>query len=309
MPPHHPGKRLGPDGAVSAPKGSLRSGSAFFAGLLQPICLYQEVLGVVAANIKFLTFVSKIHHPEGSVSAFSDASVFRILSSVHDVWQSFPILGFAWVSPRLCRSSNWSWLRFGVFLHSLGFGFGLICTTGSFRRPPESRFSFSEDVPLVVQLSRNSRRLGDVSACGASVVISSSESYWTLLVSGLLQPGNESTSFSHLAPCFYHEGIYPHFLARVDEDAVFSDSAHSGGAAVDMVVPVALHRSWVRLDSEALVRWSSEIRQDLFWWWAHERLELVSSLGRGFSPVDLWSDSSYVGWALVSTLFGVPSGP
>ena len=93
LPPHHPGKRLGPDGAVSAPKGSLRSGSAFFAGLLQPFCLYQEVLGVVAANIKFLAFVSKIHHPEGSVSAFSDASVFRILSSVHGVWQSFPILG------------------------------------------------------------------------------------------------------------------------------------------------------------------------------------------------------------------------
>ena len=93
LPPHHPGKRLGPDGAVSAPKGSLRSGSAFFAGLLQPFCLYQEVLGVVAANIKFLAFVSKIHHPERSVSAFSDASVFRILSSVHGVWQSFPILG------------------------------------------------------------------------------------------------------------------------------------------------------------------------------------------------------------------------
>ena len=93
MPPHHPDKRLGPDGAVSAPKGSLRSGSSFFARLLQPFCLYQEVLAVVAANIKFLAFVSKIHHPEGSVSAFSDASVFRILSSVHGVWRSFPILG------------------------------------------------------------------------------------------------------------------------------------------------------------------------------------------------------------------------
>ena len=94
LPPHHPGKRLGPDGAVSAPKGSLRSGSSFFARLLQPFCLYQEVLGVVTANMKFLAFVSKIHHPEGSVSAFSDASVFRILSSVHGVWQSFPILGY-----------------------------------------------------------------------------------------------------------------------------------------------------------------------------------------------------------------------
>ena len=27
------------------------------------------------------------------------------------------------------------------------------------------------------------------------------------------------------------------------------------------------------------MRWSSAIRQDLFWWWAHERLEFVSSLG------------------------------
>ena len=53
---------------------------------------YQEVLAVMAANIKFLAFVSKIHHPERSVSAFSDASVFRILSSVHGVWRSFPIV-------------------------------------------------------------------------------------------------------------------------------------------------------------------------------------------------------------------------
>ena len=131
-----------------------------------------------------------------------------------------------------------------------------------------------------MQFSRNSRRLGEVSACGASVVISSSESYWILSVSGLLQPGNESTSFSQLAPCFYHEWIYPLFLARVDEDAVLSDSAHSGVTAAAAVVPVALHWPWVHLDSGALVRWSSEIRQDFFWWWAHERLELVSSLGR-----------------------------
>ena len=94
MPPHHPDKSLGPDGAVSAPKGSLRTGSAFFAGLLQSFCLYQEGLEVVAANIKFLAFVRKIHHPEESVSAFSDASVFRIVSLVHGVRQSFPILGF-----------------------------------------------------------------------------------------------------------------------------------------------------------------------------------------------------------------------
>ena len=90
---------------------------------------------------------------------------------------------------------------------------------------------------------------------------------------------------------------------RVDEDAVLSDSAHSGGAAADAVVPVALHQAWVRLDSEALVRWSSEIRWDLVWWWDHERLELVSLLERVSPQLDLRSDSSDVGWALVSILF------
>ena len=276
LPPHHPCARWCNLCSEREPSSWLR----FFAGLLQPFVLYQLGLGVVAANINSLAFVRMIHHPEGSVSAFSDASVFRILSLVHGVGKVFQFLALCLGLSTAPQVFTRIMAPVRSFLHSLGFGFGLICMTGSFRRPPESRFSFSEDVPLVVQLSRDSRRLGDVSACGASVVISSSESYWTLFVSGLLRPGNESTSFSQLAPCFYHEWIYPHFLARVDEDAVLSDSAHSGGTAADAVVPVVLHRSWVRLDSEALVRWSSEIRQGLFWWWAHKRFELVCSLGR-----------------------------
>ena len=36
LPPHHPGQSLGAGGGVSAPKGSLSAGSAFFAGLSQP---------------------------------------------------------------------------------------------------------------------------------------------------------------------------------------------------------------------------------------------------------------------------------
>ena len=165
----------------------------------------------MAASIKSLAFVRKIHQPEGSVSAFSDASVFRIVSSVHGVRQSLPILGSLLGSLRGSAG----------FLHSLGFGFGLICTTGYSGILPRVGSFFSEDVSPVVQFSRNSRQLGEVSACGASGVVSSSESYWPLSVSGLLQPGNESTSFSQLAPCFYHEWIYLRFLARVDEELSF----------------------------------------------------------------------------------------
>ena len=255
-------------------KGAFELAPLSLLGYYSRLFFYHEGLGVVAAGIKSLAFVCKLHHPEGSVSAFSDASVFRIVSSVHGVRQSLPILGFLLGS--LHRSSRGSWLRFGVFSTVLDSASALSARLANSGVLPRVDSSFSEDVPPVVQFSRNSRRLGEVSACGVSGVFSSSESYWTLSVSGLLHPGNESTSFSLLASCFYHEWIYLDFLARVDEDAVLSDSGHSGGMAADAVVPVALHRPWVRLDSEALVRWSSEIRQDLFWWWGHERLELVS---------------------------------
>ena len=163
MSTHHPGKSLGPSGAVSAPKGSLRAGSAFFAGLLQPFVLYQEGLGVVAANINLSLLCAR----------------YIILKEVYLLFPMHPYSGYFLRFMAFGKVFQFLALCLGLstapqvftrvmapvrsFLHSLGFGFGLICTTGSFRRPPESRFSFSEDVPLVVQFSRNSRRLGEVS--------------------------------------------------------------------------------------------------------------------------------------------------
>ena len=120
-------------------------------------------------------------------------------------------------------------------LHSLGFGLALSAQLANSGVLPRVGSSFSEDGPPVVQFSRNSRQLREVSACVASEDVSSSES---LSVSGLLQPRNVSTSFSQLAPCFYHEWINLRILATVDEDAVLSASAHSGCTAADAVVPV-----------------------------------------------------------------------
>ena len=88
----------------------------------------------------FSRLVHTIHHPEGSVSAFSDASVFRILSSVHGVGKVFQFLALCLglsTAPQVftrVMAPVWS------FLHSLGFGFGLICMTDSFRRPPGNSF-------------------------------------------------------------------------------------------------------------------------------------------------------------------------
>ena len=117
LPPHHLGQSLGSGGGESAPKGSLRAGSAFFAGLLQPFVFCHEGLGVVAAsnNLSLLNLiVLKIHHSEGGVSACSDASVIQIVSSVHGVRQSLPIHGSLLWS--LCGSAG---LHAG---HGSGFG-------------------------------------------------------------------------------------------------------------------------------------------------------------------------------------------
>ena len=120
--------RLGPGGAVSAPKGSLRAGSAFFAGLFQPFVLYQKGLGVVAANIKSLAFVRKIHHPEGSVSTFSDASVsgyFLRFMAFGKVFQFLALclglstapLVFTRVMAPVQSFSPQSWIRLRPYLH------------------------------------------------------------------------------------------------------------------------------------------------------------------------------------------------
>ena len=82
----------------------------------------------MAASIKSLDFVRKVHHPEGSVSAFSDASVFQIVSSVIGVRQSFPILGslleslhgFAGLHAGHGSGSEFSpqsWIRLRPYLH------------------------------------------------------------------------------------------------------------------------------------------------------------------------------------------------
>ena len=74
--------------------------------------------------------------------------------------------------------------------------------------------------------------------------------------------------------------------------------------------PVALHRPWAHFDSTALVRWSSEIRQVLPGGGptSGSSSSSLSAAQAVVSPVDLWSDLHNVGWALVSTLVGVPSG-
>ena len=93
MPPHHPGQSLGPGGGVSAPKGSLRAGSVFFAGLLQPFVFFiMMALGswwpvLNLSNLCARYIILK------EVYLLFPMHPYSGVSSVHGVWQSFPILG------------------------------------------------------------------------------------------------------------------------------------------------------------------------------------------------------------------------
>ena len=57
-----------------------------------------------------------------------------------------------------------------------------------------------------------------------------------------------------------------------------------------------LRRAWDQVDQSTLVRRTQEVRADLEWWLNRERLELGISLDQVSPQLDLWSDSSDVGW-------------
>ena len=262
--PHHLGQSLGAGGGVSAPEGSHRAGSASFAGLLQPLVCSHEGLGVVAASNRSLAFEPQsaqdtiqdgdspirsvvspqggfdgLHRPEGCISASSDASRIQKVSSVHGVRQSLPIQG----------SLLWS-VHGSAGLHTgHGSGFGdspqswnsALALSGRLADSgvlPGAGSSCSEDGPPVVQLSGDSRQLGEVSACADS------EDNLPRSSVGLCQfPGFSSPETSRQASLNWRcvsvlRKSACKIFARVAGGAVLSDSAHSGGTAADAVVPV-----------------------------------------------------------------------
>ena len=103
---------------------------------------------------------------------------------------------------------------------------------------PRAGSSCSEDGPPVVQLSGDSRQLGEVSTCADS------EDDVPRSPAGLCQfPGFSSPETSQQASLNWRRisvlrKSACEILARVAEGAVLSDSAHSEGTAADAVVPV-----------------------------------------------------------------------
>ena len=94
-------------------KGAIELASFSSLGYYSRLFFVMKALGSwrPVINLSLLNLiVLKIHHPEGGVSASSDASEIQIVSSVHGVRQSLPIHGSLLWSLR--RSSRRSWLRF-----------------------------------------------------------------------------------------------------------------------------------------------------------------------------------------------------
>ena len=159
---------------------------------------------------------------------------------------------------------------------------------------PRAGSSFSEDGPPVVQLFRDSRQLGEVSA------MSHQKTFYlgVLLDSVSFRAYPAQKRFNKLLSIGFL------FLSCVDQPANSWLELMGMLSSLTLLIPgvrlrirsFALHQAWDRLDPEAFVRWSSEICQDLFWWLDREWLELVISLEQVSPQLDLWSDSSYVGW-------------
>ena len=57
-----------------------------------------------------------------------------------------------------------------------------------------------------------------------------------------------------------------------------------------------LRQSWDHVDQTVLVAWTPGIRRDLDWWLDRKRLELGVALDQVSPQLDLWSDTSDVGW-------------
>ena len=141
-------------------------------------------------------------------------------NSICGSWRSVKFTNsrlFALVSPRLCWSSRGSWhlANSGVL--------------------PRAGSSFAEDGPPVVQLFRDSRQLGEVSVFVASEDVLPRSHIGLCQFPGLSSPETIQQASLNWLPVSIMRGLTCKILARVDGDAVLSDSAHSGGAVA--VVP------------------------------------------------------------------------
>ena len=59
---------------------------------------------------------------------------------------------------------------------------------------------------------------------------------------------------------------------------------------------LTLRRQWDRMEQSQLVEWSPVIQDDLSWWRDRDRLGLGVSLEQVSPQLELWSDTSDVGW-------------
>ena len=69
-----------------------------------------------------------------------------------------------------------------------------------------------------------------------------------------------------------------------------------GGRLRMRSLQLALRRQWDQVDQSRLVEWSPLIQDDLSWWLDHDRLVLGVSLEQVSPQLELWSDTSDVGW-------------
>ena len=193
--------------------------------------------------------------------------------------------------PLLHRSLPGSWLLFQLFFTGWRYGFAGTWTTGCFRLPHASRFFLA--LKTVLRLCRS---LGIVVNWEKSQVV-----YLGVIL--------DSTTF-RASPALKRVekllSIGDVFLSCVSQPAsswlellgVLSSMIQlvPGGRLCMWSLQLALRRQWDYVDQSQLVEWSPVIRQDLSWWLDRDRLELGIFLEQVSPQLELWSDTSDVGW-------------
>ena len=184
--------------------------------------------------------VLKIHHPEGCVSASSDVSGIQIVSSVHGVQQSLPIQD----------SLLWSSRCHGDWLIQAS-----------------SREQVLLSLRTVLRLFNS---LGIVVNWEKSQLVSHQKTFYlgVLLDSVSFRASPAQKRVNKLL------SIGSLLLSYVDQHAKSWLELMGMLSSLTLLIPgvrlqmrsfqFTLHRAWDRLDPEAFVRWSSEIRQVFF---------------------------------------------
>ena len=260
----NPGQSPRAGSGISAAERSHRAGSTSFTRLLQPSFCSNEGVGVVASGNRSITFepqgvedtvqdgdypvhsvvspqrgLDGLHRSQRCLSSDSNPSRFQEVSEGHGLREGLSVQG-----PLLRAVHGYAGLHAG---HDSGFGnstqIRLLSSTLSGRLAdlgvlPRAGSPVFEDSSSSLQLSGDCRQLREVPLCSDSENLLSGSPFGLYQFQGFPSPETSRQAALNWRRVSILRGAACKILAGVTGSSLFSNPAHSGGTAADVVVPV-----------------------------------------------------------------------